>query len=287
MDQFVLYLLNGISFGFILFLLASGLSIVLGVMGILNMAHGSLYMIGAFVGWSVTVDHHLPLWLGALAGALVAGLLGLLMERGLFRFAHQQPNRQILLSFGLVFILGNLTELIWGPLPRPSFIVPGLSRSVNLGTLQYPTSRLLIIGVGALVAAALWWFQERTRMGAIVRAAMDDKEMALAQGLNVERVMIGVFVLASAVAGFAGVVGGLVLGANSGLGIDVLLLSLIVVVVGGVGSVQGALAGAVLIGVANAFAIAFLGGLSIFTLYLVMVVVLVFRPSGIRGRAVA
>ncbi len=286
MDTFVFGMLNGISFGFILFLLASGLSLTIGVMGILNLAHGALYMIGAFAGWSVAEDLGLSFWLAAVIGGLSAGFVGLLIERGLFRYLHNQFNEQVLVSFGLVFILTNAVQWAWGPIPRGQFTADILSGSVNLGGYTYPTTRLAIIAVGLVLAVGLWWLQDRTRIGSVVRAGMDNREMAMGLGINLERITIAVFFLGSFIAGFAGVVGAQILGASSAQSVDVLLLSLVVVVVGGVGSVQGALLGGILIGVVDAFGKTLFPEYSMFSIFLAMVIVLLARPSGLLGKKV-
>ena len=284
MDTFVLGMLNGISFGFILFLLASGLSLIIGVMGILNLAHGALYMIGAFAGWSIAEDLGLSFWLAVVIGGLSAGFVGLLIERGLFRYLHNQLNEQVLVSFGLVFVLTNAVQWAWGPIPRGQFTAEILSGSVNFGGYTYPTTRLAIIVVGLALAVGLWWLQDRTRIGSVVRAGMDNREMAMGLGINLERISVAVFFLGSFIAGFAGVVGAQILGASSAQSVDVLLLSLVVVVVGGVGSVQGALLGGILIGIVDAFGKTLFPEFSMFSIFLAMVIILLVRPSGLLGK---
>ena len=285
-DLLLLSVLNGISFGFILFLVASGLSLIMGVMGIFNLAHGALYMVGAYVGWTVAVDRGMNFVLAALAGGLAAGLLGLVVERLFFRRLYRQPNEQVLLSFGLLFILANAVQAIWGPLGRTPFDVPELRGSVVLAGLSYPMTRFMIVAAGIVIAVGLWYLQERTRIGAIVRAGMDDKEMVKGLGINLDRVSVGVFFLGAALAGMTGVIGGTVLGANTGLAGSVLLLSMVVVVVGGVGSVQGALIGGLIIGLLDAFGRVILPDLAMFTAYLAMIAILLVRPAGLRGRVV-
>ena len=286
MDTFVLGMLNGISFGFILFLLASGLSLIMGVMGILNLAHGALFMIGAFAGWSIATDLGLYYWLAVVIGGLSAGLVGLVIERGLFRFLHNQLNEQVLVSFGLVFILTNATQWAWGPISRAQYTADFLSGAVHFGGYSYPATRFAIIAIGLVLAVGLWWLQDRTRVGAVVRAGMDNREMAMGLGINLERISIAVFFLGSFIAGFAGVVGAQVLGASSAQSVDVLLLSLVVVVVGGVGSIQGALLGGILIGIVDAFGKTLFPEFSMFTIFLAMVLILLARPSGLLGRRV-
>jgi branched-chain amino acid transport system permease protein len=286
MDFFALNLLNGISYGLLLFLIASGMSIVMGLMGIVNLAHGALYMVGAYVGWTIAVRYGLNFGLAVFLGGLSAGLVGLILERGFLRRLYKQPNEQVLLTFGFVYILTNLCIWIWGGGPRLPFTASVLSGIIHFAGISYPMARIAIIIAGIVVAIALWWLQDKTRFGAMIRAGMDDKEMAMGLGINLERVSMLAFFLAAFIAGIAGVIGAQLLGAYSGLSIDTLLFALIVVIVGGMGSVQGALLGAILIGVADTFGRALFPGFSMFTMYLVMIIILVVRPSGLLGRRV-
>jgi len=284
MDLAALHLLNGISFGSLLFLLSSSFSLILGVMGILNLSHGALYMIGAYVGWSLAVQYGLNFGLAILAGGAAAGLIGLIIERGFLRRLYMQLNEQVLLTYGFVHILTNLSLWLWGPVPRPPFRTPILSGSFSITDWSYPVARIAIIFIGLALAAGLWWLQDKTRAGAIVRAGMDDKQMAMGLGINLEMVSIVIFFLCSFIAGFAGVIGTQLLGANLALGMHILLLSLIVVVVGGIGSVQGSLLGAMLIGLIDNFGKALFPEFAMFTMYLVMIIVLAVRPRGLLGR---
>jgi len=284
MSWFLVNLLNGLSYGMVLFLIAAGMSIVMGAMGITNLAHGVLYMVGAYVGWTVAVHLGAGFWLGVLAGGLAAGLVGLVIERGFLRFLYKQANEQVLLTFGFVYIISNLCLWVWGGWPRMSFTADFLEGTFRLMDRSYPTARLAMIFIGVVVAAVLWWVQERTRVGAMVRAGMDDKEMSMALGINLERVFAVMFFGASFVAGMAGVFGAQMLGVHPTMGFEILLLALIVIIVGGVGSVTGALLGGVLIGLIDAFGRAVIPELAMFTMYLAMVIVLTIRPQGLLGR---
>ena len=286
MAWFIINMLNGISYGMILFLIGSGLSIVLGAMGIANLAHGSIYMVGAYVGWTVAVRWGGGFAGGLLAGALSAGLVGMGIERGLLRHLYRQLNEQVLLTFGFVYILGNVCLWVWGGLPKMPFTARFLAGSFEIMGRSYPKARVAVIVIGLLLAVGLWWLQDRTRMGAIVRAGMDDKETTMGLGINLERAFALIFFVCSAIAGAAGVIGAQLLGVYTDLGLDVLLLALIVVIVGGVGSVQGALLGGILIGVIDAFGRAVFPQLAMFTMYLVMIVVLIIRPQGLLGRKI-
>jgi len=286
MDWFVINLLNGLSYGMVLFLIASGMSIVLGAMGITNLAHGAIYMVGAYVGWTVAMHWKATFGLGLLAGGLAAGLVGMAIERGLLRRLYKQPNEQVLLTFGFVYIITNLCLWIWGGWPRMPFTAEFLRGSFEILGKTYPKARVAIILVGLILAIGLWWLQDKTRMGAIVRAGMDDKETTMVLGINLDRAFTVIFFISSFIAGAAGVLGAQLLGPRTSLGLEVLLLALIVIIVGGVGSIQGALLGGILIGVIDTFGRAVFPQLAMFTMYLTMIVVLIVRPTGLLGRKV-
>jgi len=286
MDWFVINLINGISYGMVLFLIASGMSIVFGAMGIINLAHGALYMVGAYAGWTVAVKWGAGFGLGLLAGGLAAGLVGLAIERGLLRHLYKKPNEQVLLTFGFVYILANLCLWIWGGWPRMPFTANFLTGSMEILGRAYPKARVAVIVVGLVLAIGLWWLQEKTRMGAIVRAGMDDKEMTMGLGINLERAFALIFFVSAFIAGSAGVIGAQLLGVHNALGMDILLLALIVIIVGGVGSIQGALLGGILIGVIDVFGKAIFPQLAMFTMYLTMIIVIIVRPAGLLGRKI-
>lgn len=274
---------NGVALGAVLFLIGSGLALLLGAMGVLNLAHGAVYMVGAYVTWSLVVNQGMPLIAGVLAAVLACAVLGAVLER-LFRLIPAMPNEQILLSFGVIYVLANLAQVIWGPVAKAPFQIDWLEGAIQIGNVAIPVNRLAIAVSGFLVAVLLWYVQDRTRAGAIVRAGMDDAQMTRALGINLDRVVLAVFVLGSAVAGVAGAIGGLVLGASTNQPMEVLLLALIVVVVGGVGSVPGTLVASLLIGLLDAFARYQFPEMSSVILYLLMAVVLVVRPTGLSGR---
>jgi len=275
--------LLGISLGCILFLLGAGLSITMGLMRIVNLAHGALYMVGAYVGLSVAklTGNFL---LGLLSGGIIAALIGLLMEIGFLRGLYKREMDQVLLTIGFVYILTNLTQWIWGPMPLSGVIPSFLAGSVPMGRISFPLFRLAIIVFGLLAAVVLWLFQEKTKIGAIIRAGMDNKEITMGLGVNLSIVFTGVFAFGSFVAGFCGLIGAPSLGINLAVSWEALLLGMIVVIVGGAGSVQGALAGGVIIGLADAYGKAFFPDLAHFSIYLVLIIILLFRPSGLMGR---
>jgi branched-chain amino acid transport system permease protein len=286
MEVFVRNLLNGISFGMVLFLAGSGMSIVMGVMGITNLAHGALYMAGGYVGWTIAIHYGMNFWLAVFLGGLVSGLIGLIIERVFLRYLYKQPNEQVLLTFGFVYIITNLCIWIWGGRHRMQFASPSLSGLVNILGLPYPLTRIVIIGIGFVVAIVLWWLQDKTRLGAIVRAGMDDKEMTMGLGINLEKVSTVLFFIASFIAGIGGVIGAQIMGVHSMLGLDILLVALIVVIVGGMGSVQGALLGGISIGLIDTFGKSLFPQFAMFTMYLAMIIILLLKPSGILGRRI-
>lgn len=274
---------NGVALGAVLFLMASGLALLLGAMGVLNLAHGAVYMVGAYTTWTLAISQGWPLVAAVLAAGVVCAVVGVVLER-LFRLIPGKPNEQILLSFGLIFVLGNLAQVVWGPIAKTPFQIDWLEGAVRLGGVAIPANRLAIAAVGFAIALVLWLVQDRTRVGAMVRAGMDDAEMARGLGINLDRVVLAVFILGSAVAGIAGGIGGLVLGASTNQPMDVLLLALIVVVVGGVGSVPGTLVASLVIGLLDAFSRYQFPAMSSVILYLLMAAVLVAKPAGLSGR---
>jgi branched-chain amino acid transport system permease protein len=286
MGIFVICFLNGISFGCILFLLASGLSLILGLMGILNLAHGALYLVGAYIGWTVAVHLGFSFWIAAVSAGCASGVLGLLIERGFLRYLNRRPNEQVLLTIGFVYIISNVCLWIWGSIAKSPFTAKSLSGAFMVVGWPYPFSRVVIIIVGLCVAFGLWWLQDKTRIGAMVRAGMDDRDMTKGLGINLEFIAAALFFVGAFLAGFAGVIGAQLMGANLDLGLDILLLALIVVIIGGMGSVPGSLIGALMIGLVDAFGKILFPDLAMFTLYFLMVIVLVIKPTGLLGRKV-
>jgi branched-chain amino acid transport system permease protein len=276
-------LLNGLSFGMLLFLLAAGLSLIFGLMRILNLAHGSYYLLGAYVALSVVrATGSLPL--ATLAGIAVVVTLGVAMERlFLRRLPHQDELPQALLTFGFLLIIGDAALWIWGgtphSLPKPEL----LSGPVRLGPVVFPSYRLFLIGTGLVIGLALWTLQERTRIGAMVRAAVDDAEIARTTGINVSRLSTLVFGLGAALAALGGILAGPVLGMYPGADFEILLLAFVVVIVGGLGSLKGAFVGGLLVGCLDNFGKTLFPELAYFTMFAPMAVILAVRPTGLFG----
>jgi branched-chain amino acid transport system permease protein len=281
-DQLIIVGLNGVSLAMVLFLLATGLELIFGVMNIVNLAHGALFMIGAYVG--ATIVARTGNFLIAILGSIVVTVfIGLVSER-LFFSRIPDHLRQVLFTFGVIYVIEDFCRLIWGGNPigisTPSF----LAGSVKIGELLFPVYRLVLIGIGLLAALGLWLFQEKTRWGAIVRAGVDDKEMVAALGINIKLISTSVFAFGTALAGFSGVIGSLILLVSPGVDWDILVLSLVVIVIGGMGSLWGALVGSLIIGLADNFGKLLIPSVSMALVFLVTAVILAMKPSGILGK---
>jgi len=284
MDILAVGILGGVSYGFVLFLIATGLSLVLGLMGIVNVSHGALFMTGAYMGLTVAKLTG-SLIIGILAGAILAGIVSLIIERLFLCQLYKQELEQILVTFGFVYIITNLHLWIYGAWPKSAFVPSILSGSMTIGRFGFPIHRLAVIMMGGALCVGLWWLQEKTKIGARIRAGMDDAEMVSGLGINLRPINIGAFCLGAILAGFAGVVGAPVLGGvNLNTGTDIFFVAIAVCIVGGVGSVQGALVGAVLIGIATTLVSTYFPVLAMFVMYILMVLILIFKPSGLLGR---
>lgn len=282
-NQYLIQFANGLSYGFVLFFLAVGFSLIFGSMGILNLAHGAFYMIGAYVGLTAARCGG-NFGLGILFGVIGTALVGLVSERLFLARLYRQPNEQVLLTLGLVYIFGNAALWVWGPHARMGIPPSLLSGSIRLGDFPFSLYRLMIILLGLGIAVGLWWFQDKTRIGAIIRAGMDDKEMTMALGINYQLVSSVAFVIGASLAGFAGFIGTPLLGVHSGISMDILLLALVVVIVGGVGSIRGVLVGSIFLGLIDTFGRALFPDFAMFTVYLSLIIFLLVRPYGLLGR---
>jgi branched-chain amino acid transport system permease protein len=273
----------GISYGLILFLLAAGLTLTMGLMRVINMSHGAMFMIAGYFGvWTYIRTGS---WIFAVVAAgVLAATLGLLLETVFLRRLYDNPANQVLLTIGFINILNNIAQWIWGGFPAGVPIPNLLNFSVTIGNIGIPAFRFFVIGFGVVTAVLLWLLQDKTRIGAMVRAGMDNSEVAGALGMNNKILFSGVFVLGSLIAGVTSMIGGTQTGLNMNTGWNVLLSSIIVVVIGGTGSIQGALLGGVIIGLIDAFGKAYFPDFAAFLIYLVLIVVLLIKPSGLLGR---
>jgi branched-chain amino acid transport system permease protein len=279
----VLQALNGLTFAALLFLVASGFTLVFGLMRIVNLAHGALYLLGGSIGISVAAAT--GNWVLAVAAAgLSVGVLGLLAERLLLRRVSGRELPEVLLTVGLAFVIADLILAVFGGNPRSAQPPDPLVGATTIGPITYPTYRLFVIVFAVAVGVLLLVIQNRTRIGAIVRAGVDDREMVAAIGIDVERIFALMFVVGSVLAGIAGMIAAGLLTIRPGADTDILLFALVVVIVGGLGSVTGAAVGSVLIGLIDAFSRVWLPELSSFAVFAPMAIILVLRPSGLFGR---
>lgn len=281
MDFFIIQALSGISFAAILFLLSSGLSLIFGVMNIVNVAHGSYYMLGGYIGltvYRITGSFILALVCGSAAIAII----GILMQRFFLR-TYVDHFPQVLMTMGFALIFRDLALLVWGGDPL-SFPAPELLQgSIRIADMIFPVYRLFVILLSAVVAFLLWLFNERTSLGAQLRATIDDKEMAAGIGVNVPLVSAMMFGLGAFLAAFGGIVAAPFFGVYAGADFEVLPLAFLVVIVGGMGSLKGAAVGSILVGLVDNFGKALIPDLSYFTLFLPMAIVLAIRPTGLFG----
>jgi branched-subunit amino acid ABC-type transport system permease component len=277
--------LNGLAYGALLFLLSVGLTLIFGMLDVVNLAHGSFYMLGAYAGLA-TLALTGNFWLAALVAPITVGLIGVLVERGLLRPLYRRsPLDQVLLTFGLIYLFEDLIKWGWGGRIR-SIPAPGLlSGRVTLGGLTFPTYRLFVIGFGLLVALGLWLLIEKTRLGALIRAGVYDAEMAAGLGVDTGRLFTFVFAFGAALGGLSGVIAGPIQSAYPSMGVSILIPALIVVVVGGLGSLKGSLVGSLIIGQAETFGKVWLPGVSMLMIYVVMAVIVLTRPQGLFGRS--
>ena len=276
--------LNGLSFGALLFLLASGLTLVFGLMRIVNMAHGAFYMLGGYIGVVIaTLTGNLLV--AVIAAIAAVGITAFLVEVVLLRFVRGQEMPEVLLTIGVSFVIADLCLAVFGGDPQnlPNAVrIPG---AFVVGDFAYPWYRIFVIGLAVAIGVALALVQSKTRVGAIVRAGVDDREIITAMGVNIRWVFTGMFVVGAALAGIGGTIGAGMQSILPGIQNEVLLYALVVIIIGGLGSVPGAAVGSVLIGLIDAFAKAWIPELAYFTIFLPMALVLVFRPTGLYGKA--
>jgi len=274
-------ILNGLSQGMLLFLIASGLSLIFGVMGVVNFAHGSIYALGAFVGVSV-YEVTGSFWAALLVSPIVVGVIGIAIERVTLRPLYSEdPIFQVLLTFGVLILIEEGIRLVWGSSTRN--LPAGISGTIDLGFVTYPTYRIFIILFGLLVFVGLWLFIHYTRVGIIIRAGTTDREMVEMLGVDIGRINTLTFAVGAGLAAVAGVIAAPLLSVSPSMGVDILIEAFVVVVVGGIGSVVGPFVGAVLLGLAWSFIGVYLGGFVGFVMFAAMAVILLLKPEGLFG----
>ena len=283
MQYWIIQTLNSLALGGLLFLLAAGFSLIFGLMRIANLTHGSMYMLGAYVG--VSVLGYIPnLWVAALIGGLTIAFFGGLIERLILRPLAGNALGQVLVTLGISFIVADFCLMIWGGDPLPIPTPPALQKPILIGGVAFPTYRLVVLAIAIATAIGLYLLMERTRIGAMIRAGVDDMQMARAVGIPVSRLFTTVFCLGAGLAGAGGILGGPIMSAYPGLDADMLPLALIIVMLGGVGSLLGAFVGSFVIGAIYTFGTALLPDLAYVILFLPMIFVIAFRPTGLFGR---
>jgi branched-chain amino acid transport system permease protein len=285
MDSFILQTLNGISYSALLFLVASGFTLTFGLMRIVNMAHGAYYLVGGYIGLMVARSTG-SIALAMLAGGLTGIVVGYVADRVFIRRAGEDHLAQVLITVGIAYIIGDVSLKIWGgdalKLPLPRY----LRGIIELpGGIIYPVFRIYLTAIGLFTAIALWLVYKRTYIGAAIRAGVDDREMVSATGIHIDRLFLLVSALASFLAGLSGVLGGAFLTVYPGAEWEILVFALVVVIVGGLGSLEGAMIGALIVGLLDAYGRWLAPELSYFVLFGPMAILLLFRPRGLFGTA--
>ena len=289
MTFWLLLTVNSITFGGLLFLLAAGFSLIFGLMRIPNLTHGSLFMLGAYFGATFAggyLSMTFNFWLSAVFAVILVAAFGALIERFLLRQLPGKQMAQVLVTLGISFIVADFCLMVWGGDPIRVDAPHGLSGYLHYGPLVFPHYRLAVIVIAVVTAVGLWFLLDRTRLGAMIRAGVDDPDMARVVGIRVSQLFTIVFALGAGLAAFAGIIGAPILSVYPGIDQDMLPLALVVVILGGSGSLLGSFVGSIIIGFIYNFGQALLPELSYFVLFLPMLIVLLVRPQGLFGRFV-
>ena len=283
--NFLIQLLNSVQYGLLLFMLAAGLTLIFGIMGVVNLAHGSFYMLGAYLAWSLS-SRFGSLALAIVGGAVMAVAFGLLLERLLFRhFYHRDHLDQVLLTFGLIYIFEELRSILWGDDVHGVNVPQALAASLPLtDNLSYPVYRLFMSAVCIGLALGLYFLISRTRLGMKIRAGAFNHDMAEALGVNVKRIHAVVFALGVGLATVAGMIASPISSVYPNMGSQVLIMCFVVVVIGGIGSISGALIASLLVGFVDTFGKVFFAQMSGIGIYVLMAILLIWRPEGLRSK---
>jgi branched-chain amino acid transport system permease protein len=277
-------IMNGLTFAALLFVVASGFTLIFGLLRIVNLAHGALYLFGGYIGFTISKLTGSFL-IGGIGAMLCVAIMGLLLDQGHLRFVRGFELRQVMLTLGVAFVLNDLALVIWGGDTFTVATPEWLQGAVVMGSLFYPKFRIFVLAVGILVFIALWLLINKTRLGALIRAGVDDLEMVEACGIDIRRVFLITFMLGSALAGLGGMLGGTFLALYPSADAEILVFSLAVVIIGGRGSLVGAAIGSLLIGLLNTFGQVWFPQLAYFVIFGPMAVLLAFRPLGLFGKA--
>lgn len=280
----IFQLLNGATFAALLFVVASGFTLIFGLMRIVNLAHGALYLFGGYLGLTISMMGG-NFYVAAIGAAIGVALMGLIIDLGLLRFVKGNELRQVLLTLGVAFVLNDLALVLWGgdtfSIPVPSY----LDGPFELGAVTYPKYRLFVLLVGIVIFIALWLLMAKTKLGALIRAGVDDSETVSAMGVDIKKIFIYTFMLGAALAGLGGVMGGAFLTLYPTADSEILVFSLAVVIIGGRGSLVGAAVGSVLVAMLANFGQVWFPELAYFVIFGPMAVLLAFRPLGLFGKA--
>ncbi|MCF8475668.1 MAG: branched-chain amino acid ABC transporter permease [Pseudolabrys sp.] len=289
MTFWLLLSVNSVTFGALLFLLAAGFTLIFGLMRIPNLTHGSLFMLGAYFGATFIngiIGPSVNFWVAALLSAALVAAFGAIIERLLLRQVPGQPLAQVLVTLGISFMVADICLMAWGGDPIATATLDSLTGIVRIGPLIFPLYRIAVIGIAAVVGIVLWLILDKTRIGAMIRAGVDDPDMARVVGIRVSGLFTMVFALGAGIAGFAGVIGGPILTVYPGIDQYMLPLALVVVILGGSGSLLGSVVGSLVIGFIYNFGQALVPELAYFVLFLPMLLVLLVRPQGLFGKFV-
>jgi branched-subunit amino acid ABC-type transport system permease component len=275
--------LNGLTIGAILMLISMGLTLIFGLMGVVNFAHGALYMLGAYLCLEIVrLTGEFPL--AILVAPLLVGAVGYALERTMIRPLYGgDPLQQVLLTFGIAVVVSEIVEMIWGPRIQPLAPPEALAGSVVFIGIQYPIYRLAVLVVAAAIAGLVWVVLRRTNIGLVIRSGTHDRKMVEALGINIRVVFAGVFVVGTMLAALAGVLIGPLRSVHPHMGADIIVNAFIAVIVGGLGSVGGAIAGALLVGLAEVLGALVIPGMAKAAIYVIVVIVLIVKPSGLFG----
>jgi branched-chain amino acid transport system permease protein len=276
-------LLNALSFGALLFLVSAGLSLILGLMRIVSVAHGSFYMLGAYIALA-TLTAVRSYTLSIVAAVLTMLVLGALLQRVLIERVGGDPLRQVLLTFGFLLVVSDVALILWSGSPAIIPVPPALAGAVAIGGTHYPLYRIFVIVLGLVLAFVLDRIQTGTHLGALVRAGADDLEMLSCMGVNVRRLFVWVFAFGTALAGFGGAVGGVFLGVYPGVDLEIGFLGFVVVIVGGLGSIRGTLAASLIVALIDTLSKSLFPEISLFAIFLLLIIVIAIRPTGLFGR---
>jgi len=284
MSDIPVFFLHGLAYAGLLFLVSAGLTLIFGMMNVLNFAHAAMYMIGAYLSYTIIMQLTGQFWMALIACPIILFIIGAVVERFLLRRVHKQAHLgELLLTFGLAYIITELVKWYWGNYPLAVNVTGFLSGTVPIFGIVYPIYRIFIFLAAVLVAGVMALILYKTRLGIILRAAVNDGEMANILGVNVPLVFMGVFAFGTALSGFAGVIAGPLLSTFPGMAQEILIDAFVVIVVGGFGSLGGAIVAALVIGQLQSFGVLLIPKLSVALVYLLMAIVLVVKPSGLFG----